>query len=65
MDGNTPAASGKTLSDTDRARLAAATLINQRRIGLPVSRRRYLLALATAILPSTAERMRRLAGGRR
>lgn len=47
--------SGKTggsLTDEDRQRLAAMTLLSADRIGATVSRREYLTVLAAGLLPS-------------
>lgn len=40
------------LSDTDRQRLAAATIVHAERIGATVERREFLSVLAAGLLPS-------------
>lgn len=40
------------LSDADRQKLAAATLLHGQRIGATVERREFLSVLATGLLPS-------------
>jgi hypothetical protein len=51
--GKTQQKPGGGLSDTDRQRLAAATLLHGQRIGVAVERREFLSVLAAGLLPAT------------